>query len=568
MRKWKGRTWLGTGWSLLFVFVAFGRAASGQQAKPFGVPAAWVVEDPRLASPIKYQARHTAIGDVLSRLSKLSGVKIKAGERDGSADEAILVSIKDLKLADAMTAICSLMSYRKAMWVWQRESDRGEFVYRLTSPPAARDLGSYLRNWIQEAFEQQTMTLTRAARQNVPDRIADEKQIQAALFLSDEDFKQYREMLLRSGHAWAPLALFGSLVTPDVQLKVLRGESASEISMSSLTSSQLAQVSAIWPSVRLEPVLPGSLGGNSSKSLRFHTRRGPAGSTPALYIALVEPGAAMGYEAFPSLSLGQWYKKMLRNRWLLDGENDENDKDAARAGTPDPKSASLSAASPSLESRLMELAEGVEFSVFARLPRHSEFVPGSPVGQRVEQFFANIPASPLMTKWRGDVLLVSTTDWPQDEAALVPQSLVRRLRGVAQRNRGWLELDDLADLARTLRPEQLRTLATEFPVMAGVADLQPLLASYAASPLKRATMRSTSGAAIDDELQTAMRDSAGGTLFHLWRARGGAKCAIRLLVRDIGSPEKPRREIMFNIESDGRDLGGAGFTYEPVQATR
>lgn len=539
MRKWKGRTWLGTGWSLLFVFVALGRAASGQQAKPFGIPAAWVVEDPRLAPPIKYQARHTAIGDVLNRLSKLSGVKIKAGERDGSADEAILVSIKDLKLADAMTAICSLMSYRKAMLVWQRESDRGEFVYRLTRPPAARDLGSYLRNWIQ-----------------------------AALFLSDEDFKQYREMLHRSGHAWAPLALFGSQVTPDVQLKVLRGESASEIPMSSLTSSQLAQVSVIWPSVRPEPVLPGSLGGNSSKSLRFHTRRGPAGSTPALYIALVEPGSAMGYEAFPSLSLGQWYKKMLRNRWLLDGENDENDKDASRVGTPDPKSASSSAASPSLESRLMELAEGVEFSVFARLPRHSEFVPGSPVGQRIEQFFANLPASPLMTKWRGDVLLVSTTDWPQDEAALVSQSLVRRLRGVAQRNRGWLELDDLADLARTLRPEQLRTLATEFPVMAGVADWQPLLASYAASPLKQAAMRSTSGAAIDDELQTAMRDSAGGTLFHLWGARGGAKCAIRLLVRDIGSPEKPRREIMFNIESDGRDLGGAGFTYEPVQATR
>lgn len=94
--------------------------------------------DPRLEKGVTFVSDRIVIGDLLEKLSALSGVALTAGERDEAGDDEVSVALHDVKVGDAMNALWSLVSYQKATWDWTATGEGKSASYRLNRPPAAR----------------------------------------------------------------------------------------------------------------------------------------------------------------------------------------------------------------------------------------------------------------------------------------------------------------------------------------------------------------------------------------------------------------------------------------------
>jgi len=68
-------------------------------------------EDSRLDKPVTLIAPRIYVGELLERLSEQMGVRLTAGEKDGAADDQVMVLLKDVPLGDAMNALWSLRNH-------------------------------------------------------------------------------------------------------------------------------------------------------------------------------------------------------------------------------------------------------------------------------------------------------------------------------------------------------------------------------------------------------------------------------------------------------------------------
>jgi hypothetical protein len=90
----------------------------------------------------------------LNKQASISNIE----EKGGAAGEIASIYVHNLPLSDFMTALWSLVSYRGAMWRWEKEEEKGApAVYRLIKTPAAqsfpRRLQDSVRQYQRDALE-------------------------------------------------------------------------------------------------------------------------------------------------------------------------------------------------------------------------------------------------------------------------------------------------------------------------------------------------------------------------------------------------------------------------------
>ena len=69
-------------------------------------------EDRKLEQKVSLSAGKIYIGDLVEKLRAQVGVGVFADERTGASDEIVMLTVKEVALADAFDALWSLMSYR------------------------------------------------------------------------------------------------------------------------------------------------------------------------------------------------------------------------------------------------------------------------------------------------------------------------------------------------------------------------------------------------------------------------------------------------------------------------
>jgi hypothetical protein len=513
-------------------------------------------EDPRLEQRVILSAPRVYSGELLERLSALTGVSLSAGERDGAADAQLSVFLRDVPLADALDALWSLLSYRDAGWHWEREGEKGGFAYRLIRPLAAQQLAARLEQQLQANFEDEA-AIKQAYLGLTPEQLA-EKARQDPKARTLVEFPRTRE----------GLRTFSETLSPEMQQRVLRRQDVITIPVNQLSEQGRAFVKMVWSEgehFQINPVDGSRTPTPEPDSITFFTEQSNGMITPVLAIDI--PGAgAHGYLGGRPLEMA--YLRKLDDLWMLPGDKSKD----PQTGKPIPAPGKQTAPEEihSLPQRFQQVAEAVPLSLMARLPGRTRLSggldPGAPYRQTVEAFLQRLNQGLLLiqSKWRNGTLLLTYPSWFHEEALTVPWALVKKLRQAEKAGGGLLSLDDLAQTAAQLDVPRLQRLAEEFPVMNNVAYQRDLFALMALSPGVASRLRSKQGVPLA-EIQPALASIRG---FMRPGEVPGGSAVVRLEVREraVG------REITFYVLSaDGKVVSRMVFIYAahfPEQATR
>jgi hypothetical protein len=524
-------------------------------------------EDSRLSRRISLCAPRIYVGELLERLSEQSGVALSAGERDGSADVQIMVCWKEIPLADAMNALWSLLSYRDAVWRWQREGGPGQYRYQLQQPRAARQLAERLRKQIQNLFESHAETMLELAQMSPEERRSRREELSRSMLQEDN---RIADSLLQEDRIWRGLKIFGQTLTPEQRRSVLRREAQSlRVRVSRLSEAGRAFVHSIWkaeasqamyktPDGRWEPV-------PEPEYIQIETSRHGREMAPTLFIHLERLG---GYGYLGAMPLHNGLLRLFGKLWMLPGDSADDPASSRTIETelrasPIPKQRILA-------HRLARLSEAGSLNLAARLPFEDSRDPGDPIHQKVADYLKRLEAHPfeLRYKWRSGTLLITDLSWIWDTEQTLRWEAVKHLREAEARGEGLLTMDNLAYAAAQFTPPQLQRLAKEeFPVMAHVAYWRSLFQVYGASPAAASRLMSPEGLAIRSRLASALRaDLASPFLQPPLRQHleSGSIRAIRMTQEESREQGVPVRTITVGyVTKERRWVPVMGFRYAP-----
>ncbi len=525
-------------------------------------------DDPRLATTVSLASEDISISELTAQLAARAHITVASDDRDPAAQEHLAVFLRDVPLGDAMNALWSLMSYRRAEWLWSRQGTPGAYRYVLVRPLAARRFAEGLVNWMQDTFEAQAALLEKAALLSPEQRAAFIHAHVADLFWPAGD---PTDMQLKVDRFWDGLVVFQECLSPEARLAVLRGAQVPPIPVSSLSERGRSFVRAEWERAHATR----SLGGGRTEpvpmpdAITVFTTHAGGTAAPNLVIQLGQIG---GYAYVGGVRLEDAFTAKLESLWNNDGDVSKSPLTdqripPAKPGAPPanirpPFDQHKSTAAPALR----QLSERMPLSLIARLPENDGAYPQPMDGKTLRDYLSDLRNRfHLMTKWRGDVLLLSSTTWYMREAALVPQQIVKRLRAAQESGHGLLPLKDLAYAASRLTPAQLDHLSGEIPALQVALRWRELLAPLGESPLLLSRATSDRGLPVTDELRAALRGNA--TLSKIldqvaWRA-------LRLVVEDGQENGTAFRRIRLDLQApDASWKRIAGFQYRAKESSK
>ncbi len=510
----------------------------------------WRRQDPRLEQRVTVAAPRLYVGDLLARLSSLSGVSIETGRlRDGTADERVTARLRECPLAEAMDALWSLLSYRGAEWHWNRTPSRGTFRYELIRPREAQDFARRLEEHVESDFL----------------RHADH--MLAAVAMSPEQRAQLARTeptvsgLLSSERLRGGLKLFSEALSPETRAQVLRGERQVTVSVAQLSAEGKAFVQTLWArgaGNRLQSD-GGAVPVPEPQSVMFEAARIGDKVSPSLYI---HPEGMGGYGYLGGTTYEASHRQRVLDLWRLPGDASDHPHSGRAAREPEEPSEEREAAR-ALERRLTQLSEGAQLNLLARLPRIQSDA-GPPYGRKVKEYLEglNRRAPYVHAKWRQGVLLLSYPAWFMEAGSpgeRAPWLVVRELKAAEERGKGILSLKDLARAASVLTEPQLRDLEDEYPAMVHVAAWRDLFVLLARSRRASERLVSPEGIAVA-ELQSVLPDPASRRLREVLQNPRAA--ALRLTGHVDRGQEPATAAVRLEVlSSEGRVIGGGGFTY-------
>ena len=115
--------------------------------------------DKRLETRVTISAPSIDLGQLLEKLSIQTGVNLSAQEDEPGSGIRLCVFLRNVPLGDAMNAVWSLLSYRKADWDWDWHDAPDKRRYVLVQSRESKNLAALLRSEVQTAYEDEAATL-------------------------------------------------------------------------------------------------------------------------------------------------------------------------------------------------------------------------------------------------------------------------------------------------------------------------------------------------------------------------------------------------------------------------
>ena len=449
-------------------------------------------EDKRLETKVSIVAQRILLGALLDQLTKQTGVDLKIADRDEASGVTLCVFCEQTPLGDVMSALWSLVSYRSALWKWDRSEQKRGFAYELIETRAAKGFPSRLKQQSLEAFQAHAAMMLTQSRLPPQERKKNLDKIADALL--QKDTKQ-AENLLDNSFIWASLSVFDKALSADEQTRALAGGQSS-IAIDQMSPEAQSAFRAAWETLHPLKNLPD---GTQTPyplptRLQFHPGHSPRKeSTPSLFMDLGDLGA-MSFLGGNMLKEG--LRGSLRNQWMLPGDNAgnaaekqvcrEKDKlepvptlpvspDDPSVSSPPGKLPALNFKQPITRIRFGELSKSAPLSLIAILPDDVIFDPGPPYGRTVQQFLQRAigPNSEFMIKWRHNILLVSYPTWHLYTDERFPYSISKQLQQEEQQ--GFVPARALADVCARLTDTQWHSLCAATSLLTPMEGARSLL---------------------------------------------------------------------------------------------
>ncbi len=527
---------------LSFLLAAVGRPAHAQNLPP----EKWA-EDSRLDQRVTVIAPRICVGDVLERFSKATGVELEADSKDGAANEQVCVWLHDVRLADALDALWSLLSYENALWRWDRERQGEHWRYVLSRPLSAQRLAQSLRDKAQRDFEEQAAALMagidadEATRKQLAERVP-----------------SAGPLLAGSGRLRSGLLLLRGALSPSALASALGGGDPVRVATSDLAPDDRQFVHDEW--VLARPQIKGADGSWTDAPEPAWVSIGAPltgeKTTRSLYIQLQNMG---GYAYIGGTPLEKAFGTELLDRWMLPGDARRAEGDTAPLK---PKPQPELAARSELERYLAELSAGMKLSILARLgtngPPFAAPVEGSPLSDWLEFKSKDVPL--IQNKWRGKVLLVAPGCWINDPILRDPPPwpVIRHLRKAQARSGGMIDFEALCCGATQLTPVQMGTIAPEFEAF-GHTQWHALLSRLGRADIVRRQILTEEGAPIAHLLEPIEPIIP---VAEAYANRAVASVRIRYTTTvDEGVPT--RTVELETLDKDRKVVGQSGFYWNP-----
>lgn len=556
--------------------------SKGQTEQP-NITRTMRIEDSRLEQPVTIHRRQTTVKDLLSELSRKTGLDLAVGEKDGSGDESITVWCDKTSLAKILNALWACMSYRGGCWEWKRTGEKTHYSYQFVQPESARQFRTRILQDEQERLEHDTEILVAAAD-------GTEKQREDAIrkvYLDPENMA--RNHALTKERFWADLLSFKEALTSEERKAVLRGRRSIRVPLDRLpeiSESYYRRVNR-EASAKMRPPGSGLLPLQEPTEVQFEAVT--YYFTPALSVLVV--GATNTMPIVGGVNTIQRFWPKMRGLWQLEGDASDDPAelrtmvrpaDAAtdpvppiRATEPpvpqvdmytgeviEPEPDNRETEIQRLARRLEQISQGAHAPLVARLPKDDspDYSVSEPWGGTLQAYWKQLWNKELMVKWREGVLVVTDIGWALQDPPL-PDWLLHDLRTNARPGE-LLSFDDLTAAADHLTKRQLLRLEREFPVMRDVAEWRGLLTLFRRYPDLVRQAKMPDGVELTPKVISMLRELFTPEQMDILEA--GDVHTMTIQVTEILVPDRESREVLANFNgADGKPRRIFGFRYKP-----
>ena len=424
-----------------------------------------------------FRQEQTRLGEALEAASEQTGVNLKTEEKGGAAGEIASIYVHNLPLSDFMTALWSLVSYRGAVWRWEKEEEKGApAVYRLIKTPAAQSFPRRLQDSVRQ-YQRDALEMSIAGL-NMPK----EEGIQAA--------KSFPESVavLSDDRSRCEMFAFQSLApTPEQRERLLKGEITLEIPRSK------------WPDevkvyVREEMELSNQLNpGNpvpEPQSISIEsTPDGFGQASTNLWFRFDTMGGGILTGGMQTARYWQWE---IKAQWLLQGDMvtdaNQGSKIVKASPAPPPTVRDVPGVGAVTIERQLSGAEwlsslhrATDIPIMARLMGDTLKLPGWIPRSSLADAVKRIQDTQRMTKWRNGILLVTYPGWMNNavasESKLSLWKPLKEFRAEAMTSREIPSLESFARLAVSLTERQIEFLGEQNNLFAEPSSMTAILCS-------------------------------------------------------------------------------------------
>lgn len=502
----------------LVLATGYGGGAQGQGVGAGeGIDAQTRAADARLKQPVTFDADRMYLGEVLEKVSALTGVSVSLPAEDLGSGIPITCHVKNLPLADFMNGLWSLVGYPQAAWQIILDAHQKVRSYKFLPTPASRSLSLRLLQETDHYAMDLTALLVKMSSMTLEQRRAHLPEMVRAMMLEDDTIPM---LYVSDARYWALLHAYETLLTPEQKELVRKGETIS-VPFSKLDAAGQEQLRA--PAGNNRSINVGAPGeeANVPDTIRFswtnysldHRKR----LVRDLTIGVGNTRSFLSRTYMAGLeehALNQTYKE-----WILPGELDhaEAEKqvvsvlpDAPKIPKEQPEGVFIPAppqTRPSVPftSFMQVVAEGQSASYIAIVPDtmdSSMVIPGGKTGRQcLDELWAR---GRLMHKWHDNVLLLNYPLWFAGDDAQYPYAVVKQLRERKRSHAGKpITFQELAGDSAALSNVQIRRLLKEFPQLDAAMVNRPILGFYRKYP----GILSEAGMATTPEMIAALKEA-------------------------------------------------------------
>jgi hypothetical protein len=432
------------------------------------------------------------LGDALASISEQTGLTVSSPPYCLLDSDPVAMFCTDVKAKTALSAISSLLSFRKAKCVWQKKSethyqlyrDASAIKYALTIPEVIRE---QIYHWVEDAL----------------DNIDTPSNAQSIFTKSNPMVKDFNNLKDK-------YRFLKELSTKEQRHSVIFGE----IPRLVIPLSDLSEkAEGYFTSMKNSPEAPEkpthvSLYGSSGwKDAAWRL-------LPEFLLGTGDKNGASYVTLTNEREMKPYFYELFLSEWISENDQRSSPREKEKAKMVIPIDRFEISHPPKDETwrnlRFFSLATGIP--VILRLPFTREVLRVSPEGRTIKEFLDELVKAGFMYKWHQGVLLVCLQGWfhSDREERKTPYEGVVYLRKARKANKdGYLSQDNVFEMVQKFKWEHMLYLG--FPAIAGWYDF---LKSIKEDPIRFEQIFSEKGLKVTDTTiamrNTIIRNADGG----------------------------------------------------------
>lgn len=449
-----------------------------------------VQKDERLAKKITLAYDRISLYELAARVTKESGISLLINPEDIFASVPLCISVHDMPVNELLNDISSLLSYGKIEFRWTKLIYTAGSKYRLDTQ-SFKDVQNATMEQGRKRFRDQLALFEKMALATPEERSKMRKEMAKSFIDSSENGAQsYLNDSAYNTAWWGSMKFLSQNVTDSQKEEMFKGTPVN-FSFDSLPAEQQQRLLTVLPLPHITDE-HGAAVLVTPKQMIFQYLEnafdlGKRFLVPKIVLTriAIHDSNSQGV-SLPIIGLhSRALKEQIQSDWLFPGEKISSPRDEIKLKKYDEKSIANFVTILPLEWNLLAVSECSQTSFLAVLPDaslerelKSRFrIPTKKIRDIRKELEVN-PMIDMITKWRGETLLLNYPEWFAGDDALYPPSLTEAAR--KERTKlGYIAFPRIVQNAPLLNPYQKKRIIRDFPEFAPYKEILAIGQIYA-----------------------------------------------------------------------------------------